>query len=38
MEMEERCLHHCEYIQTLTGVHTALLNVRDILAARRGQN
>ena len=30
MELVERCLHHCEYIQTLTGVHTALLNVRDM--------
>lgn len=29
MELEERCLHHCEYIQTLTGIHTALLNVRE---------
>lgn len=30
MDLLERCLHHCEYIQTLTGVHTVLLNVREM--------
>jgi len=30
MELLERCLHYCEYIRTLTGVHTALLNVREM--------
>ena len=29
MEVHERGLHLCGHIQTLTGVHTALLNVRD---------
>ena len=29
MELYDRCLHLCGHIQTLTGVHTALLNVRD---------
>lgn len=27
MELWERCQHLCQHIQTLTGVHTALLNV-----------
>ena len=29
MELQDRCLHLCRHIQTLTGVHTTLLNVRD---------
>ena len=29
MELMEWCLRHCEHIQTLTGVHTVLLNVRE---------
>lgn len=29
MELFDRCLHLCGHIQTLTGVHTALLNVRE---------
>ena len=30
MELMERCLRYCEHIRTLTGVHTTLLNVREM--------
>ena len=27
MDLSDRCLHLCEHIETLTGVHTALLDL-----------
>ncbi len=30
LELLDCCLHQCNHIQTLTGVHTALLNVREL--------
>jgi len=29
MDLLNLCLHHCDYIHTLTGVHTVLLDVRE---------